>query len=210
MLRARARARAAHSAAADRALVHAARLARARARCRPTRCAQVVPISKAAARQRAGRAGRERAGKCFRLYTEHTFFNELEASAPAEIARANLAAVVLSLKALGVTDVTAFEFVQSPPRAALLAALEHLLVRAPARRLARPRPARRATRASAASNRFPQTTQPAPPRARPAAARRVRWLLALRAASSCAPCRARARPVRHATAGAYAAGARRA
>ena len=33
----------------------------------------VTPISKASARQRAGRAGRTREGKCFRLYTESAF-----------------------------------------------------------------------------------------------------------------------------------------
>lgn len=33
----------------------------------------VSPISKASAQQRAGRAGRTRPGKCFRLYTEEAF-----------------------------------------------------------------------------------------------------------------------------------------
>ena len=37
----------------------------------------VTPISKASARQRAGRAGRTREGKCFRLYTEETFNKQL-------------------------------------------------------------------------------------------------------------------------------------
>jgi HrpA-like RNA helicase len=89
---------------------------------------QVVPVSKAAARQRAGRAGRERPGKCFRLYTEGTFHGALDESSPAEILGTNLAAVVLWLKALGVADVFNFDFVQAPPRAALLAALEQLLL----------------------------------------------------------------------------------
>ena len=37
----------------------------------------VTPISKASARQRAGRAGRTRPGKCFRLYTEESFNKQL-------------------------------------------------------------------------------------------------------------------------------------
>ena len=38
----------------------------------------VSPISKASARQRAGRAGRTRPGKCFRLYTEEAFETQLQ------------------------------------------------------------------------------------------------------------------------------------
>ena len=37
----------------------------------------VSPISKASAKQRAGRAGRTRPGKCFRLYTEASYKTEL-------------------------------------------------------------------------------------------------------------------------------------
>ena len=37
----------------------------------------VSPISKASAHQRAGRAGRTKPGKCFRLYTEKAFRKEL-------------------------------------------------------------------------------------------------------------------------------------
>ena len=39
----------------------------------------VSPISKASAQQRAGRAGRTKPGKCFRLYTEKAFKNEMQA-----------------------------------------------------------------------------------------------------------------------------------
>ena len=38
----------------------------------------VSPISRASAKQRAGRAGRTRPGKCFRLYTEASFKTELQ------------------------------------------------------------------------------------------------------------------------------------
>ena len=39
----------------------------------------VTPVSKAAADQRAGRAGRVGPGKCFRLYTAWSFQHELDA-----------------------------------------------------------------------------------------------------------------------------------
>jgi len=37
----------------------------------------VAPISKSSARQRAGRAGRTGPGKCYRLYTEDAYNNEM-------------------------------------------------------------------------------------------------------------------------------------
>ena len=57
----------------------------------------VTPISRAAAEQRAGRAGRTRPGKCYRLYTAWTFENDLDATTPAEILRSDLCGVVLLL-----------------------------------------------------------------------------------------------------------------
>lgn len=56
-----------------------------------------MPISKAAARQRAGRAGRQQPGKCFRLYTEESFHELAERSVP-EIQRTSLAGAILALK----------------------------------------------------------------------------------------------------------------
>lgn len=62
----------------------------------------VSPISKASAQQRAGRAGRTRPGKCFRLYTEKDFMKELEEQTHPEILRSNLSNTVLELMKLGI------------------------------------------------------------------------------------------------------------
>ncbi len=62
----------------------------------------VSPISKASAWQRAGRAGRTRPGKCFRLYTEKDFMNELEEQTHPEILKCNLSNTVLVFVKLGI------------------------------------------------------------------------------------------------------------
>ncbi|CAI5532619.1 unnamed protein product, partial [Closterium sp. Naga37s-1] len=76
-------------------------------------------------REGGGRAGREAPGKCYRLYTEATFEALPEAPVP-EMLRCNLASVVLQLIALGVKDLLSFPFLDPPPQAAILRALEHL------------------------------------------------------------------------------------
>jgi len=85
----------------------------------------VHPISKSSARQRMGRAGREAAGFCYRLYTEGSFA-ELEENTVPEIKRCNLAAAVLSLKATGVDDILGFDYMDRPSRTSLARALEQL------------------------------------------------------------------------------------
>lgn len=67
-----------------------------------------TPISKASATQRAGRAGRTSAGKCYRLYTAFNYKNDLEESTVPEVQRTNLASVVLALKSLGIHDLISF------------------------------------------------------------------------------------------------------
>lgn len=86
----------------------------------------VVPVSKAEAWQRTGRAGRERAGVCYRLFTEPTFESLRETRVP-EILRTSLASVVLQLKALRIEDVVGFDWMDRPPRAAVARALERLV-----------------------------------------------------------------------------------
>ncbi|KFA80500.1 hypothetical protein S40288_02078 [Stachybotrys chartarum IBT 40288] len=84
-----------------------------------------TPVSKAAASQRAGRAGRTKPGKCFRLYTEQDYQFLPEANVP-EIQRSNLAPVILQLKALGIDNVVRFDFLTPPPAELISKALELL------------------------------------------------------------------------------------
>ncbi|GAB0089419.1 pre-mRNA-splicing factor ATP-dependent RNA helicase DHX16 [Sergentomyia squamirostris] len=86
----------------------------------------VVPISKASANQRAGRAGRTAPGKCFRLYTAWAYKHELEDNTVPEIQRINLGNAVLTLKALGINDLLHFDFLDPPPHETLVLALEQL------------------------------------------------------------------------------------
>ena len=72
------------------------------------------PISKASAQQRAGRAGRTRPGKCFRLYTGKAYKNEMQDNTYPEILRSNLGAVVIQLKKLGIDDLVHFDFMDPP------------------------------------------------------------------------------------------------
>ena len=85
----------------------------------------IVPASLANAEQRAGRAGRVRAGKVYRLYPEEAAAQLPKASTP-EMQRSDLAGVVLQLKALGVDNVLRFPFLSAPPAACLLRAVELL------------------------------------------------------------------------------------
>ncbi|XP_076367849.1 DEAH-box helicase 15 isoform X1 [Tachypleus tridentatus] len=86
----------------------------------------VSPISKASAQQRAGRAGRTRPGKCFRLYTEKAYKTEMQDNTYPEILRSNLGSVVLQLKKLGIDDLVHFDFMDPPAPETLMRALELL------------------------------------------------------------------------------------
>ena len=86
----------------------------------------VTPISQAQAKQRAGRAGRTGPGKCYRLYTERAYRDEMLATPVPEIQRTNLAATVLQLKAMGINDLLHFDFMDAPPVEAMIHALELL------------------------------------------------------------------------------------
>ena len=86
----------------------------------------VAPISQASAKQRAGRAGRTGPGKCYRLFTEAAFKNEMLRASVPEIQRTNLSTTVLTLKAMGINDLMGFDFMDPPPPATLVTALEQL------------------------------------------------------------------------------------
>jgi pre-mRNA-splicing factor ATP-dependent RNA helicase DHX15/PRP43 len=87
---------------------------------------QVSPISKASAQQRAGRAGRTRPGKCFRLYTEDAFKRELIEQTYPEILRSNLTHTILELKKIGIDDLVHFDYMDPPAPETLMRALEEL------------------------------------------------------------------------------------
>jgi ATP-dependent helicase HrpB len=78
----------------------------------------IEKISRAAADQRTGRAGRTAPGHCLRLWTAHEQearpFQEL-----AEVKRLDLSEVILTLKASGVVDVKNFPWLEAPEARAL-------------------------------------------------------------------------------------------
>lgn len=86
----------------------------------------VSPISRASARQRAGRAGRTKPGKCFRLYTEQSFHEDLQETTYPEILRSKMSNVVLTLKKLGIDDLVHFNYMDPPAPETLMRALELL------------------------------------------------------------------------------------
>ena len=75
----------------------------------------VCPISRVAAKQRAGRAGRTCPGRCYRLYTERQLAEEMPAETVPEVQRCSLAGAVLQLKSLRMAelDVLSFDFLDS-------------------------------------------------------------------------------------------------
>ncbi len=78
----------------------------------------IEKISRAAADQRAGRAGRTAPGHCLRLWTAHEQ-NSRPAKELPEVKRLDLAEVILTLKASGVDDARAFRWLEAPDARAL-------------------------------------------------------------------------------------------
>ncbi|KAL9256976.1 Pre-mRNA-splicing factor ATP-dependent RNA helicase DEAH7-like protein [Drosera capensis] len=89
---------------------------------------QVFPVSRAAADQRAGRAGRTGPGTCYRLYTENAYLNEMLQSPVPEIQRTNLGNVVLLLKSLNIENLLDFDFMDPPPQENILNSMYQLWV----------------------------------------------------------------------------------
>lgn len=88
----------------------------------------VVQISRVQADQRAGRAGRTRPGKCYRLYPLSVYHEELLDATVPEIQRSSLAGSVLYLKSLNLPDIDIlkFDFLDPPSRESLEDALRQL------------------------------------------------------------------------------------
>ena len=85
----------------------------------------IAPISKASANQRAGRAGRVRSGKVYRLFREEEY-EKLDDYTIPEIQRTNMSSVVLLLKSLGITNIVRFSFLSSPPAQLMIQGVELL------------------------------------------------------------------------------------
>jgi ATP-dependent helicase HrpA len=80
----------------------------------------VEEVSQSSANQRAGRAGRVQDGVCIRLYDEEDYEKRPRFTQP-EIQRANLAEVILRMKAFRLGDIETFPFLNPPHAAAVRA-----------------------------------------------------------------------------------------
>ncbi len=94
-----------------------ARISRYNPRTRTKRL-PIEPVSQSSADQRKGRAGRVQDGVCIRLYSEEDFKARPPFTQP-EIQRANLAEVILRMKAFHLGEIETFPFVQPPTPAAI-------------------------------------------------------------------------------------------
>jgi ATP-dependent helicase HrpB len=86
---------------------------------------ETVRVSRAAAEQRAGRAGRQGPGTCYRLWSAADHAGLVPHHAP-EILEADLAPLALALAAAGVRDAATLRWLDPPPAAALAQARELL------------------------------------------------------------------------------------
>ena len=86
---------------------------------------ETVQVSRAAADQRAGRAGRLASGVCYRLWSASTQ-SALQAHTPPEILSADMAPLALELAQWGVTDPAQLNWLDSPPAGAYAQALDLL------------------------------------------------------------------------------------
>ena len=78
-----------------------------------TRRLPIEPIAQSSADQRKGRCGRVSDGVCIRLYSEEDYLDRPRFTQP-EIQRANLADVILRMKAFGLGDIERFPFINMP------------------------------------------------------------------------------------------------
>ncbi len=78
-----------------------------------TRRLPIEPVAQSSADQRKGRSGRVADGVCIRLYSEKDYLERPRFTQP-EIQRANLADVILRMKAFGLGDIERFPFINLP------------------------------------------------------------------------------------------------
>lgn len=101
-----------------------ARISRYNPRTRTKRL-PVEAVSQSSANQRAGRAGRVQDGVCIRLYSEEDFEKRDRFTMP-EIQRANLAEVILRMKAYKLGEIETFPFINPPVSASIRAGYDLL------------------------------------------------------------------------------------
>jgi ATP-dependent helicase HrpA len=94
-----------------------ARISRYNPRTR-TRRLPIEPVAQSSANQRKGRSGRVQNGVCIRLYSEEDFSARPLFTQP-EIQRANLAEVILRMKAFRLGEIETFPFINPPAPAAI-------------------------------------------------------------------------------------------
>ena len=82
-------------------------------------------VSKSSATQRAGRAGREQPGFCYRLYSREEF-DAMYATTVPEILRVELGSAVLRTRALGINDLSQISLMDPPDDVAWFAGEEQL------------------------------------------------------------------------------------
>lgn len=84
-------------------------------------------ISKASAKQRAGRAGRTGPGRCYRLYSAAALSNQFPEFSFAEILKIPVDGVILLMKSMGISRVANFPFPTPPDTTALVKAEKCLM-----------------------------------------------------------------------------------
>ena len=86
----------------------------------------ITDITKNSALQRAGRAGRDSEGACFRLYSKEKYNSFNEYNEP-EILRINLRNVILELMAIGFPNIDTIDFIDKPKKENYQSAYDELI-----------------------------------------------------------------------------------